>query len=153
MSATWKRLCTLAIAGILATASALTLAGSLGQIIALAVGARRTWFDVDFMHPRAALVALSIQAAFLILGYVVLGRCFVRGIPPTILELLAAANPITCLVGFMLYRIVKPFDPELAYRGPLSASLVGIGFPLFLVAARLGGRLWRGSGLRGLASK
>jgi hypothetical protein len=142
MGAKWKRVCTLAGTGTLATACALTLASSVGHAMAVAVGARKTWFDVDFTHPNAAFVALGLQTTFLILMYLVLGRFAVDGIPPTIAELLAAANPITCLVGFVLYRLAKPFDPELAYRGPLTASLVGLGFPLFLAAAWLG-RRWR----------
>jgi hypothetical protein len=109
-------------------------------MIALALGTPRVWFEVDFTRPSAALVALGLQAAFVSLGYAVLGSLAYRKMPFSTLEMLAAANPIVCLLGFTLYRIAKPFGPEIAYLGPFSASLLGVGFPLFLAAAWMGSR-------------
>ena len=143
MRTTGARLVILALAGVLATVSALALASSVGHSSALFVGAQRAWFDVDFMHPRAAEVALSLQCGFLIIGFGILGRWAVRTNPPRFVELVAAANPVTCLLGFLLYRMIKPFDPGVVYLSALSALLVGLGFPLFLAAAWLGSKVWR----------
>lgn len=129
------------VVGIAACFLGLTVAGSLGHRLALSVGVPQSWFDVDFIDPRAARSAVMLQVLLVSSLFLAAGRWSKALRSRSLWMSLAAANPITGLAGYLLYRLLLPFTPEAAYVGPANIVAITFGFPVFFLMTILGRRL------------
>lgn len=126
-------------AGIGASAVGLSLAGSLGHQIALAVGVPIAWFKGDVIDPRASRVAMVLQVAFIAAMFFGITRLKLNLGARRLLAIAALANPLTMVAGFVVYRLL-PLSPEPAYVGPACFVVVLASFPVFGLAAFAGTR-------------
>jgi hypothetical protein len=133
-----SRLLTLAFFGICATFVGLSTAGYAGHRVALALGVPPGWYEVDFNHPSAMLLAVFMQFLLISLGFFLIGQFSVRLSINSIREFWAAANPLVTLLGFLCYRAIQPGSPEHAYLGPASLLMSLLSFPLLFLVCFLG---------------
>ena len=134
----WIRNISLALAGVFVTLVGLALAGSLGHWLALKAGIPVVWFEGDFDHQNALILAVFLGTLSICAGYFFLGRLS-RGIKEiSRVNLWAAANPVVGAVSVFIYKALKPFGPEHAYYSPINLLAVGVAFPLFMLAACIG---------------
>ncbi len=134
----WSRNISLAVAGVFVAFVGLALAGSLGHCLALKAGIPMQWFEVDFDHHNALILAVFLETLSICAAYFVLG-CLSRMIGEiSKVSLWAAANPVVGAVSFFIYKALKPFGPEHAYYAPINLLALVIAFPLFMLAACIG---------------
>lgn len=141
MSSITLRLSTLAFFGTCATFFGLLIAGFAGHRVALSLGVPSDWYEVDFNHPNAMWLAITMQFPLIGLGFYLIGRFSTRLSVSKSREFWAAANPFVTLLGFVCYRSIQLGSPEHAYLGPATLLMSVISFPLLFFVCILGRRI------------
>jgi hypothetical protein len=126
------------VAGVAACFLGLTVASSVGHLLAVFLGFPQGWFDVDFIDPRAARLAITLQLLFVSLVFLAFGRWSRTLKEQSLWMLFASANPLAGMAGYLLYRLFLPFAPEVAYIGPANLVAMTLGFPAFFLMTVFG---------------